>query len=98
MSRDQFEAFVRHAYWGLDKLFESLAELSEEEFHAAPLAGVRSAHDTLVHTLGFQTFWGPVLRGVSPAGEGASAGPQDLATLRERWGRCGRGGWTTCGR
>jgi uncharacterized damage-inducible protein DinB len=89
MTAEQFEAFIKHAYWGLDMILDAAAELSEAEFRARPLTGVQSVQATLIHMLGFETFWGGILQGEQradqPTAEEVRARDPDLAALRKTW-------------
>ncbi len=85
MTAEQFEAFIKHAYWGLDMILDAAEELSEAEFRARPLTGVQSVQETLIHMLGFEIFWGAILQGEEMQERRDPSRDPDLAALREAW-------------
>ena len=83
-----FERFVEHAYWGLDKIVSALEALGPERWTDAPVEGLRSPREIMVHICwGFENFWGACLRGEaldgSPPLDPASF--SELASLLEAW-------------
>ena len=82
-----FERFVEHAYWGLDKIGSALEALGPERWTETPVQGLRSPRDIMVHMWGFENFWGARLRGEAPDKSPPSdpASFDDFASFMEGW-------------
>jgi uncharacterized damage-inducible protein DinB len=82
VSTQHFQAFVRHAYWGLDKLLEAFEQVPER-LDEEPSAGARSPRVTLQHMYMFERGFLARLQGedVSPS----DRAPEDFEELRAAW-------------
>ena len=86
MTGQDFERFVQHAYWGIDKIVAALEALGPERWTETPVQGLRSAREITVHMWGFENFWAARLRGEELDRDSPPTDPaafSDLASLIE---------------
>jgi len=82
MSTAHFSAFIDHAYWGLDKLLDSLEPLTDEELGREVMSGAMSARDILHHMYRFEAGWLTRLKAEDVPPPESFA---DVASLRRAW-------------
>jgi|APSaa5957512535_1039671.scaffolds.fasta_scaffold136284_2 uncharacterized damage-inducible protein DinB len=82
MTTAHFTAFIDHAYWGLDKLFDALEPLTDDELDREVMAGAMPARHILLHMYRFEAGWLARLNGDDPPPPEDFA---DLASLRTAW-------------
>jgi uncharacterized damage-inducible protein DinB len=77
------DILLSHDRWATQKLLETCAGLSEEQFHQRFDIGPGSLHDTTTHILGAMRRWGDMLAGREqrPRLEGGRRTPAELLTL-----------------
>lgn len=83
--KEQIASLYEYGAWVNQRLLETAAALTEEQFTRRVLPGFGSVHLTLVHILGAETLWFARWQGLSPK---TMLSPSDLPTvraIRERW-------------
>jgi uncharacterized damage-inducible protein DinB len=82
---DYFRTLYGYNAWANERILESAAHLTGEQFLAGAGASFDSVRDTLVHTLSSQRMWLSRWQGASPRAALNPADFPDLATIRARW-------------
>jgi uncharacterized damage-inducible protein DinB len=85
MTVKDFEALLDYGYWANRRLFDVLAELTDEQFTQVVAGGYGSVRNTLVHVLSAE--WGWLDRcGGTPRGPSlVAADYPTVASVRDRW-------------
>jgi uncharacterized damage-inducible protein DinB len=82
---DEMRSLYDYTYWATDRLFETVANLSEEQLNDEMPNGIGSIRVTLVHLVSGHWIWRERWQGNSSA---TRLNPDDfptLETIRERW-------------
>jgi len=85
--KEQLSSLYEYGDWVTQRLLETAAALTEEQFSQKVLPGFGSVHLTLVHLLGAEVLWFARWQGQSPR---TILSPGDLPTviaIRERWAK-----------
>ncbi len=72
-------------YWAVGRLLDTAAHLDPTDLDVAPLKGLGSLRQILVHTLSAEWLWSNRLRGVSPSAMLDPAEFPTLSAIRARW-------------
>lgn len=89
MSARHFEAFIQHAYWGLDKILAAL-EQTPARLNEQVSVGAATPRKTLRHMYAFERGFLAGLHG--EAASFSDPAPEDLEELRAAWAPV-RQGW-----
>ena len=85
MIREMVATMYRYNTWANDRILDTAAELSADEYRSPGGASFDSVHETLVHIMGAQWLWLSRWKGTSPAALPPADAFADLGALRRRW-------------
>ncbi len=85
MIREMVATMYRYNTWANDRILDTAAELSADEYRSPGGASFDSVHDTLVHIMGAQWLWLSRWKGTSPTALPPAGAFADLGALRRRW-------------
>ncbi|RLT39046.1 MAG: hypothetical protein DWI57_10915 [Chloroflexi bacterium] len=85
MTKDAVLRMFDYNEWAWQRLFPSLAALSDEEYFAERPFFWHSLHGLATHSFGADWIWLQRCRGVSPAALPARESVAGLTDLRQRW-------------
>ncbi|HTX89963.1 MAG TPA: DinB family protein [Anaerolineales bacterium] len=83
--KEQISSLYEYGDWVNQRLLDTAAILTEEEFKRKVLHGFESVHQTLVHMLGAEVLWLARWEGQSPKSILAPADLMTVQAVRERW-------------
>ena len=85
MNAEYLRTLYDYNAWANERILETTARLSGDQFLASAGASFDSVRDTLVHTLSSQWMWLSRWQGTSPRTALSPADFPDLAAIRARW-------------
>lgn len=85
MMKEQLVSLFEYGEWVNQRLLETAAALTAEQFAQAILPGFGSVHLTLVHLLGAEVLWFARWRGQSPKTILSAGELPTVQALSERW-------------
>jgi uncharacterized damage-inducible protein DinB len=85
ITRDYLTVLYDYHYWATGRVLETAARLDPADLDAAPLAGLGSLRQILVHALSAEWVWRERLEGTSPQAMLDPADFPSLVSLHARW-------------
>ena len=85
MHAADLKTLVHYNYWARDRMLDSVAKLTPEQYLKPMGNSFDSIRDTVVHIYGAEWIWFTRFKGENPAGLPKASGFPDLATLRAAW-------------
>ena len=89
MTPEDVRVLYEYNRWANNRVLDSCAALSAEEFTRELRSSFSSVRDTLVHIMGVEWLWLERWNGRMPTGFLASKDLPDLHSIRQRWAEIG---------